>query len=61
MAERIAANSPQAVAVLKETIDLALPIEAALAHEEVARGELRRSADGASRFRQAAARVVGPA
>jgi enoyl-CoA hydratase len=61
MAERIAANSPQAVAALKQTIDLALPIREALAHEEAASRELRQSADSASRFRRAAARVVGPA
>jgi enoyl-CoA hydratase len=61
MAERIATNSPRAVAVLKETIELALPIDAALTQEEAAIGELRRSADSTSRFRQAAARVVGPA
>ena len=60
MAERIAANSPRAVAVLKETIDRALPIDPAVAYEEAAGRELRRSADMAARFRTAAARVVGP-
>jgi enoyl-CoA hydratase len=59
MAERIANNSPRAVRVLKETIDLALPIEEALAHEEAATRELRASAAHADRFRQAASRVVG--
>jgi enoyl-CoA hydratase len=59
MAERIAANSPRALRVLKETINLALPIDEALAHEEAATRELRGSPDQASRFRQAAARVVG--
>ena len=58
MAERIAANSPRAVRVLKETIDLALPIEQALAHEEAATRQLRGSPDQAARFRKAAARVV---
>ena len=58
MAERIAANSPRAVRVLKETIDLALPIEQALAHEEAATRHLRGSPDQAARFRKAAARVV---
>ena len=59
MATRIAANSPQAVAALKETIDLALPREAALQHEEAANRELRHSADSTARFRRAAERVVG--
>jgi enoyl-CoA hydratase len=58
MASRIAANSPRAVRVLKETIDLALPIDEALAHEEAATRQLRGSPDQAARFRQAAARVV---
>ena len=60
MATRIAANSPRAVRVLKETINLALPIDQALAHEEAATRELRGSPEQAARFRQAAARVVGP-
>jgi enoyl-CoA hydratase/carnithine racemase len=59
MATRIAANSPQAVAALKETIGLALPTEAAVRHEESANHELRQSADSAARFRRAAERVVG--
>jgi enoyl-CoA hydratase len=59
MAERIAANSPTAVRVIKETIDLALPIEQALAHEEAATRELRASAAHSDRFRKAASRVVG--
>ena len=58
MAERIAANSPRALRVLKETIDLALPIEQAVAHEEAATRQLRGSPDQAARFRKAAARVV---
>ena len=58
MAERIAANSPVAVRALKEIIDLALPIESALAREhEVA--HIGRSEDSAERFRTAAARVIG--
>jgi enoyl-CoA hydratase len=60
MGARIAANSAPAVAVLKQTIDLALPVEQALAHEEAAGGELRRSAESAARFRRAAERVLGP-
>jgi enoyl-CoA hydratase len=61
MAERIAVNSSSAVRVLKETIDLALPIDAALAHEEATTRELRASAAHSARFRQAASRVVGQA
>lgn len=58
MGERIAGNSPLAVRALKEIIDLALPIEQALAREkEVA--HLGRSEDSAARFRKAAERVVG--
>lgn len=60
MAGRIAANSPGAIAILQEVIDLALPFEQAQAHEEAANRELRGSADSAARFRRAAARVVGP-
>jgi hypothetical protein len=48
------------VAALKETIDLALPREAALRHEEATNHELRQSPDSAARFRRAAERVVGP-
>jgi enoyl-CoA hydratase len=60
MAARIAANSPVAVLALKEIIDLALPIENALAREaEVA--DIGRSEDSAARFRKAAERVIGPA
>jgi hypothetical protein len=59
MATRIATNSPQAVAALKATIDLALPREAALQHEEAANRELRYSPDSTARFRRAAERVVG--
>jgi enoyl-CoA hydratase len=59
MAERIAANSPTAIRVIKETIDLALPIAEAVAHEEAATRELRASEGHSTRFRQAASRVVG--
>ncbi len=61
MAARIAANSPRAVAAIRETIDLALPVQAALAHEESANRDLRDSPDSGARFRRAAERVVGPA
>ncbi len=59
MAQRIAANSPEAVKALKEVIDLALPIEPALEHERDVNREIGRSEDSASRFRQAAERVIG--
>ena len=58
MAERIASNSARAIAVLKETIERALPIGEALALEEAATRDLRGSPDNAARFRQAAARVL---
>lgn len=61
MAERIAANSPAAVAIIKRVIDLALPIDQALAHEEAANRDLRGSSDSAQRFRRAAEVIVGPA
>jgi len=59
MAERIAANSPTAVRAIKETIDLALPIEQALRHEADANRSLGGSTDSAARFRRAAERVIG--
>jgi len=59
MAQRIAANSPEAVKALKEIIDLAMPIERALEHEHDVNREMGRSEDSASRFRQAAERVIG--
>jgi enoyl-CoA hydratase/carnithine racemase len=59
MGERIAGNSPMAVRAIKETIDLALPIEHALEHEAEANRGLSGSSDSAARFRRAAERVVG--
>ena len=59
MAARIAANSPQAVAAIKEVIDLALPFEQAQAHEDAVNREIRASTDSAARFKAAAARIVG--
>jgi len=59
MGQRIAANSPVAVKALKEIIDLALPIDKALKYEHEVNREMGRSADSASRFRQAAERVIG--
>jgi enoyl-CoA hydratase len=59
MAQRIAANSSVAVKALKEIIDLALPIDKALEYEHEVNREMGQSADSASRFRQAAERVIG--
>jgi enoyl-CoA hydratase len=59
MAERIAANSPGAVRAIKQSIELALPIESALAHEQEANRDLGGSADSTARFRRAAERVIG--
>jgi enoyl-CoA hydratase/carnithine racemase len=59
MAGRIAANSPKAIAALQEIIDLALPTEEAQAREEAANREIRASGDSATRFKAAAAKVVG--
>ncbi len=59
MGSRIAANSPVAVKALKEIIDVALPIGSALEHEQYLNREMGRSTDSASRFRNAAARVLG--
>ena len=61
MAERIAANSPRAVLALKEVVNLALPVEEALAREDALVRELRASEDTAGRFRVATERVVKPA
>lgn len=61
MAERIANNSPGAIAALQEIIDLALPWEQAQAHEDKVNYDIRRSPDSANRFKTAAARIVGPA
>jgi len=60
MAGRIAANSPGAIQILKESIDLAQPIDQAQDHEDRLNAELRTSGDSATRFRAAAARIVGP-
>jgi enoyl-CoA hydratase/carnithine racemase len=58
MAERIAANSPRAVQVIRETIDLALPMEQAQAFENQANRDIAHSADSVARFRRAAERVI---
>jgi enoyl-CoA hydratase/carnithine racemase len=59
MGERIAANSPRAVRVIKETIDLAMPAEQAQVFENQANREIAHSDDSTSRFRRAAERVIG--
>src|SRR5712692_5958010 len=59
MGARIAANSPVAVKALKEIIDVALPIGSALEQEHYLNRDMGRSTDSASRFRNAAARVLG--
>jgi enoyl-CoA hydratase/carnithine racemase len=58
MGERIAANSPTAVRALKEIINLALPVEAALEQERYVNRDMGRSPDSAARFRTAAERIV---
>jgi enoyl-CoA hydratase len=60
LAGRIAANSAGAVRIIKEAIDLAQSIDEAQAHEDRQNAELRSSGDSATRFRAAAARIVGP-
>src|SRR6266568_4977820 len=59
MGERIAANSPEAVKVLKEIIDVALPVEKALERERERTQGMGRTPDSAARFRSAAERVIG--
>ena len=59
MGARIAANSPVAIKALKEIIELALPIDSALDHERHTNRDMGHSSDSASRFRNAAARVLG--
>jgi len=59
MAERIAANSPRAIQIIKETIDLALPVEQAQAHENQANRDLSHSDDSQARFRRAASKIIG--
>lgn len=59
MAERIAANQPHAVRALKQIVDRALSPERALEHEREITHDLGHSDDAASRFRSAAARVIG--
>lgn len=59
MAARIAANSPEAIRVLKEVIDEALPVDRALEREHELNRDIGRTADSAARFRAAADRVIG--
>jgi enoyl-CoA hydratase len=60
MGERIAGNSPDAVRALKEIIEMALPVEQALAREHQLNQGMGRTPDSAARFRSAADRVIGP-
>ena len=60
MGERIAANHPQAILAFKEIVNVALPVEQALAREAQLRAELQESTETAQRFNAAAERVVGP-
>jgi enoyl-CoA hydratase/carnithine racemase len=59
MAERIAANSPQAVRALKEIIEKALPVDKAIEYEHEVNQGMGRTPDSAARFRSAAERVLG--
>jgi enoyl-CoA hydratase/carnithine racemase len=59
VASRIAGNSPAAIRALKETIDLALPVDRALEHELEVNRDLGHLPDSAARFRSAAERVIG--
>jgi hypothetical protein len=59
MAERIAANSPAAVAAIKQVVNVALPVEAAVAREGGLAPELSATDHTAGRLHAAAARVVG--
>lgn len=59
MAERIAGNSPRAIQIIKQTIDLALPAEQAQAYENQANRGLSHSQDSQARFRRAASKVIG--
>jgi len=58
MAERIAANSPRAIQSIKDTIELALPMEQAQVFENQANRDIAHSADSLARFRKAADRVI---
>ncbi len=59
MAERIAANSPMAVAAIKQVANTALPVDRALELEAEYGRQLSATGDTADRFHAAAARVVG--
>jgi enoyl-CoA hydratase len=59
LGSRVAANSPAAVRGIKDTIDLALPIEQAQAFENTLNRDLTRSEDSTSRFLRAAEKVIG--
>ena len=59
MASRIAANSPEAVAAVRQVIEVAVPTGQAFEHEEAVNRELRTTKESGARFRQVANRVVG--
>jgi len=59
MAKEVAANSPPAVRWAKRIVDAATVIENGVELEAQADRELRASAEHATRFREAAQRVVG--
>jgi len=58
MAERIAANSPRAVQAIKDTIELALPVEQAQVFENQTNRDIAHTADSVARFRRAADRII---
>jgi len=58
MAERIAGNSPRAVQSIKDTIELALPVEQAQAFENQANRDIAQSSDSVARFRRVADRII---
>lgn len=58
MGERIAANSPHAVRVIKQAVDLALSTDGAQAYENQANRDIAGSEDSVARFRKAADRVI---
>jgi enoyl-CoA hydratase len=60
MAQEIASNSPLAVAWSKKVVDAASEVDQGRAAEAEANRVLRGGSDHASRFRDAAGRIVGP-
>jgi enoyl-CoA hydratase len=58
MAERIAANSPRAVQAIKDTIEMALPVEQAQVFENQTNRDIAHTADSVARFRKVADRII---